>query len=264
MKFFDASTADDLAPIAAVLGDLQRRAAALGVEIMVVGAVARDILVRHHVGLTPERATTDIDIAVAVASWNEFDALTRPLDGPPRIPHEFRVLGTTVDIIPFGGIESTGRTIMWPNDHEMHMLGFAEAFASAVAVKLPHNVEVPVASLPAQSLLKLLAWRDRGRNNRKDAIDMRTILRAYHEGPYFDALYEEQAELLERYDFDPMTAGAAWIGQEAAALISAADRTLIRETVLGGNDALGALAADMGGGRTSDNLSLLTAYREAF
>ena len=56
MRSFDASTAADLEPIALVLADLQYRADECGVEIMVVGATARDILIRHVVGSVPERA----------------------------------------------------------------------------------------------------------------------------------------------------------------------------------------------------------------
>ena len=146
----------------------------------------------------------------------------------------------------------------------MNVLGFAEALASAVRVKLPHQIEVSVASLPAQSILKLLAWRDRRWNSRKDAVDMRTLLMAYHAGPYFDALYEEHIDLLELHHFDPMIAGAERIGRDASALISDADRTVIRDTLLCDDDVLGALAADMGSGRVSDNRALLEAYRHGF
>ena len=69
MTYFDVSTAADLQPIAAVVADIQRRAESLGISIMVVGAIARDILVRYQLGIDPARVTSDIDIAIAVASW---------------------------------------------------------------------------------------------------------------------------------------------------------------------------------------------------
>ncbi len=80
MRFLDASTASDLIPIASAVERIQRHATGLGIDIMVVGAVARDILMQHYVGLTPERATADLDIAIAVSSWAGFDTLTDPLD----------------------------------------------------------------------------------------------------------------------------------------------------------------------------------------
>jgi predicted nucleotidyltransferase len=95
-------------------------------------------------------------------------------------------------------------------------------------------------------------------------VDLRTILLAYHAGPYLDALYEEYVDLLEQHDFDPMAAGAERIGRDAAALISDVDRDVILSTLLLPEDVLDALAADMGGGRITDNRSLLEAYRRGF
>jgi len=264
MNYLDASTASDLCPVAAALRGIQTRAIDLGIDIMVVGATARDILLQHHVGLTPERATADVDVAIAVSGWEDFDALTGPLDNPSKRSHEFRVGDMTVDIIPFGGVENADRTILWPDEHRMNVLGFAEAMASAVHVALPLQIEVAVASLPAQSLLKLIAWRDRRFIGRKDAVDLRTILLAYHRGPYHDALYDDHFDLLEKRDFVPDTAGAERIGSDAAALVGEADRAVVRDTLLLRDDLMGALAGDMGGGRIADNRSLLEAYRDGF
>lgn len=259
MTFFDVSTAADLEPIAAVVADIQRLADSLGIGIMVVGAIARDILVRYQLGIDPARVTSDIDIAIAVASWADVHKLTQPLDGPPKIPHRFVVRGVDVDMIPFGAIESSKRTIRWPNDHEMSVFGFKEAFRGAVSVKLPGDVVVPVASLAAQSVLKLLAWHGRRYDTKRDAIDLRTILRAYHEGPYLDELYGGHRELLERNDYDPMTAGAEWIGRDAGALLAPRNRQTVVRRFLSPDELLDALAADMGRART--NKPLLMAYR---
>ncbi len=84
--------------------------------------------------------------------------------------------------------------------------------AAAVTVALPDGVSVAVASLPSQSLLKLFAWRDRGNQNARDAIDLRYILLAYSEGRYLDALYTAHEDLVERNDFDPRLAGAERLG----------------------------------------------------
>ncbi len=65
MTFFDVSTAADLRPVAGVLAEIHRRAEPHGMEVMVVGAVARDILITHASGSAPNRATADVDVAVA-------------------------------------------------------------------------------------------------------------------------------------------------------------------------------------------------------
>jgi predicted nucleotidyltransferase len=145
-----------------------------------------------------------------------------------------------VDIVPFGEIESETRTITWSNDFRLDVFGFREAFASAVQVRLPGGLVVAVASLPAQSLLKLFAWRDRRYQSRRDAVDLKAILCAYHEGRYFEELYAEYGSLLDKHDFDHQLAGAERIGREACALIG-----------------------DMGGA-PDVNGALLSAYRDGF
>jgi predicted nucleotidyltransferase len=259
MRSFNASTAAELEPVALVLADLQRRADECAVGLMVVGAIARDILIRHVVGSVPERATADIDVAVAVSSWSQLKRLTRPFTPRAGSEHKFEVRSTEVDVIPFGDIEDARRTITWPNEHRMTVFGFREAMAAAVRVTLPGNVVVAVASLPAQSLLKLVAWRDRHYDDRRDAIDLKTILCAYHEGPYFDELYENYQHLIEKHDFDPRLAGAARIGLEARALIAAESVGFVTD-LLDSAEQSGLMAADMGG-LIRENRALLAAYR---
>lgn len=262
MSFFNASTIADLEPAAMVLAEVHRRATECGSDIMVVGAVARDILIHHATGSAPHRATADIDIAVAVSSWQDVDRLTGTLEETGGGVHKFLVRGVEVDIIPFGGIESQERTITWPNHHMMDVSGFKEALDAAVHVALPGGLTIAVASLPAQSVLKLFAWRDRRYQNRRDAIDLRTILEAYHEGPYLDELYANYESLLVRHDFDPVCAGAERLGHEASAIIGPANRRVVTE-LLFSDERFSALAADMGP-LIGENRALLSAYRGGF
>lgn len=85
-----------------------------------------------------------------------------------------------------------------------------------------------VASLAAQLPLKILAWRDRRHDGDKDAIDVGTILRAYSEGADLEDLYEHDPALLDRFDFDPLLAGAARLGAEAAVLLDPESRQVLR------------------------------------
>jgi predicted nucleotidyltransferase len=260
MPSFNASTAADLEPIALVLSDLQHRADECGVEVMVVGATARDILIRHVVGSVPERATADIDVAVAVSSWSQLRQLTAPFTRRIGSEHKFEMRGTEVDVIPFGEIEDRARTITWPDDHEMNVFGFREAMAAAVRVTLPFGLDVAVASLPAQSLLKLFAWLDRHYDDSRDAIDLKTIMCAYHEGPHLEELYTSHASLIESHDFDPKLAGAHRIGREARALIARENLGMVTD-LLDSSQHFDLLAADMGG-LVRENLALLAAYRK--
>ena len=199
MIFYDASTDPELAVETAVLTEVVRAAAAVGVEVLVIGAVARDIVIRHLLGARPERATKDVDVAVAVAvaDWAAYEDLTSSLQRSSGPSHRFVVDGVDVDVIPFGGVESPGRSITWPDEMTMDVHGFAEAHRRAVLVRLPGGLEVRVASLAAQSALKALAWRDRRHEGTKDAIDLRTILTAASEGSNLDDLYALHPDLLE-------------------------------------------------------------------
>ncbi len=95
-------------------------------------------------------------------------------------------------------------------------------------VHLPGGLRVRVASPAAQSAPKILAWRGRRHEGDQDAIDVGTILRAYSEGAYLEELYEHDAVLLERFEFDPLLAGAARLGAEAAVLLDPASRQVLR------------------------------------
>lgn len=133
------------------------------------------------------------------------------------LPHyEFR--GTPVDVIPYGPSEDSSRTVTFDNDHVLDVTGFAEAAERPVLATLPGGSRVAVASLESQSILKILAWRDRGdHTHRKDALDLETILAAASSGIYRERLWRDDA--LERYAFDIDLAGAHRLGCEAAATL---------------------------------------------
>ncbi|NUR47501.1 MAG: hypothetical protein HOV71_05140 [Hamadaea sp.] len=261
MKFFDASQNAELEPVALILGDVMREAERVGADIMVVGAAARDILIRQVIGIPPSRATADVDVAIAVSSWAEVAKLSEALE-PAGSVHRFRVRGTDVDIIPFGEIETEGRTITWPNDHMMDVFGFREAFAHAVTVRMPSGADVAVASLPAQSLLKLFAWRDRRDQDRRDAIDFRSILDSYQHGPYFDELYETYGDLVEINEYVPGHAAAHRMGMEASRLIALPDHRIVLD-LLDDKETGDRLVEDMGGLR-AESSDLVSAYRRGF
>jgi predicted nucleotidyltransferase len=58
----------------------------------------------------------------------------------------------------------------------MSVAGFREAFESTVKVILRRDplLEIKVASLPSLTALKLVAWKNRGITNNKDAKDIGT------------------------------------------------------------------------------------------
>lgn len=62
-----------------VIAAVQAGARAQGVELLLVGAAARDLLLVHVYGQRVRRATKDVDFAVALASWETFEQLQAQL-----------------------------------------------------------------------------------------------------------------------------------------------------------------------------------------
>ena len=72
MSSYDASTDPEFTLLGTVSADLLAHARRHRVDVLLVGAAARDMLIRHATGTLPQRATADIDIAVAVANWDAY------------------------------------------------------------------------------------------------------------------------------------------------------------------------------------------------
>ncbi|MEQ9107812.1 MAG: hypothetical protein RLO04_10130 [Limnobacter sp.] len=88
-----------------------------------------------------------------------------------------------------------------------------------VSIELKAGVVVKVASLPAIALLKIMAWKDRGKNTRgKDAIDLITICKQYQWAGNFERLFDEFPEQLEIYNDHDLA--SAWMLGHDTALIS--------------------------------------------
>lgn len=213
------STDPEIALATTVLLELDSAATRVGIEFLVVGATARNMVARSIAGATPERATRDVDIAIVVADWSEVGRLGAAFRGTDRLAHRFEIGGVPVDIIPCGAIESPARTVAWPNDFTMHTLGFREAFQSSQPVLLPGRLAVRIPSIAAQVLLKPVAWYDRHWDSTKDAIDLRTMLDWTSTGPLLEQLYEDNADLVELYDYDVALAGAHSIGKVIRSLL---------------------------------------------
>lgn len=217
-----------------VIRDVKNAVTGLGLDIFLVGATARIILLENVFGLHTGRATHDIDFAFAVENWDQFQAIKDRLTStsgfeevrgevqrltckPANVEHRF-----VVDLIPFGGLESSRNTIAWPPDMSimMNVAGYRDVHASAVQVEVGPGIVISIASIPGIAILKLFAWVDRGRENPKDAIDLVTLLRQYNEAGNQDRVYEDAIAALEDVGYDIELAGAWLLGRDAFAMSS--------------------------------------------
>ena len=93
-------------PIVDALYFLKRIADSFGIPFFVIGAFARDLILKHGYGIEPRRKTGDIDLGVEVDSWEQFRELTESLIAtgqffPTPEKQRFRHGTTLVDILPF-------------------------------------------------------------------------------------------------------------------------------------------------------------------
>lgn len=160
-----SSTAPRLAVAAQVLASVTAVAEQHAAPLLVIGATARDILSQAVVGSPPGRATADVDVAVAVPSWEAYAALATGFVRVERHPHRFEVAGVPVDLVPFGGLESEAGVLDWSDGARMSTLGLREAYAHSLTAALPGGHEVRMPSIAGLTALKLQAWARSGRGS---------------------------------------------------------------------------------------------------
>jgi predicted nucleotidyltransferase len=228
---FDFSQKPDLVPLATVVQALQVVAQPLGIGYFLMGAAARDLMLQHAHNIAPSRLTEDVDFAVSVRDWPSFESLrtalldTNQFSGiPTPAIHKLRhkATGLPLDIVPFGGIENTNRTISWPPDHHIAFdcFGAREAFEASIPVQLPNNVTLRVASIPALALLKITAWADRKHSHAgRDAGDLLLYGRHYMDCDNFDRAAKDHPDLFTTDDYDHETTGARLLGRDIANLL---------------------------------------------
>lgn len=204
------------------------------IDFYIVGATARDILLTNLYGLIPERKTMDIDIAIAISNWEEFEIIEREL--PQRKYFEkdsyqkqrFIYKGFyAIDVIPFGKIAQKDGNIYWPPDGviAMSVSGFPEIAAATISVSVDNEFDIKVSSLSGFFLLKLMAWKDRHLYSAKDAYDIALILDHYIEINQQRA-YEEHYDLYEAEPFDQIEASGRLIARDIKVLIGANKATM--------------------------------------
>lgn len=186
----------------------------IGQDFCVIGATARDFLFIQK-DENPPRRTKDLDIAVAISSWEPFEIITNALvfNGflkdtyqKQRFLHE----GFVIDVIPYGDIAKNDGWLYWPPDENpaMNVTGFEEALSNSLTVSVDNIFTVKVASLAGLFLLKFSAWLDRGIRTDKDALDMSAVMERYFS---FNMEENPHDEVFDWSDFDIYVAGSYWL-----------------------------------------------------
>lgn len=220
-------------------GEVSKVTDELEIPFIVVGAMARDLILHHVYKARIQRATNDIDFGIQVSSWNELDRLKSELCkiGYREDEQAQRMLDPRdriVDLVPFGPLQDEHADIIFPpkGNFKMSVLGFQDAMDSSIRVIIqnePH-IEVSVVSPPGLALLKIIAWRDRAREKRnKDAADLAYLIETYEKvGDISLRIYDVRG-LMEFYEWDMALASAFLLGQDSKSIAKNETKIMVND-----------------------------------
>lgn len=193
-------------------------------DIMVVGAACRDILQSAQGHDFRLRATADVDLGLAIASWTAYDELTEGLARAGDTGIRFRIAGVPADLLPFGPVEDPPGTVTPTTRREsMNVWGFAEVFKNALPLPLRGGSTIRIPTIAGYTALKLAAWLDRSAYDEyKDASDIATAIYWYLESKAVeDRIYETDHgnQLLIEEKLNTSMVSARLMGEDIAATV---------------------------------------------
>ena len=202
----------------------------IGLKLYVVGATARDIMMKLLDEYPSRRKTRDLDVAIALSDWSQFDNLSEILQknhfrkAPAN--QKFYYEGEDhdndyeVDIVPFGDIAGENETLVWPPEYELEMSVkcFTDVMDHSIAVSINNSFDVNIATLAGQFFIKLDSYMDRHTKNHKDADDMFFILEKYYVSKVLDSDEIPDDVILE--EDNEIIRGAQWLASEIKHILS--------------------------------------------
>ena len=200
----------------------------LGLDLYVVGATARDLMMKMLDEAPSKRKTRDLDVAIALSDWSQFDNLSKELLEnhflKEKAKQKFYYKGEQnrndyeVDIVPFGDI-AEDEVIQWPPDStpEMSVKCFTDVMNHSIPISIDGKFTVNIAPLAGQFFIKLDSWMDRHDYNHKDADDMFFILDKF----YMTSIMDDQTPTDDVDDNEEdLIRGAQWIASIMRSILS--------------------------------------------
>ena len=197
---------------------------------LLIGAIARDLLDQLN-NIKSVRLTKDLDFAVSISAWDDFEKLAASLllsknfrrSSNKRCRFIHIPTDVPIDIIPFGKIDEPDFSISWPPDKDsgMSTLGFREAYDDSVEVVLSEEpfIKIRIPSRAGLAILKFISW---GENpaRRKDASDIMHLIQNYLDSNNEGRLYNQDSDLMDVDNFDYECAAAILLGRDIASIAS--------------------------------------------
>lgn len=205
----------------------------MSLDFFVVGAIARDILFYEVFDAKiPLRGTSDVDLAICVKSWKDYDRAINELirSGDFEKERDRQRLkykkNLRVDIIPYGKIANGKKIIEWPSPDssvKMSVSGFKEAYDSAVEIKINKGRPIKIASLEGLTILKIIAWNER--KSSKDAQDLKTLLTSYFtlHIETIENIYDQYSDLIMEVKGNTEKTGIRILGERISLILHTAE-----------------------------------------
>ncbi|HEX7573763.1 MAG TPA: hypothetical protein VF514_11765 [Bacteroidota bacterium] len=194
--------------------------------LFVVGATARDLVLKYAHGLESPRMSVDIDVAIQVSEWDQFNRFVKALVDT----REFRSTnlgyrfvctnGETLDVLPFGPIAGAKSLIAFPNalDFVLSVVGFEEAFEASIKVILSRSshLELQSCSPAGLAMLKLFSWDHGFPGRAKDGEDFMFVAEHYFDAGNDIRLLTHASDLMNDVPVNLDLAGARLLGRDIA------------------------------------------------
>jgi predicted nucleotidyltransferase len=187
-------------------------------------------------GQRPARGTKDIDFAIMVSSFAEYDAIKDSLlnrgFNQAKMPWTLYHDGynVAIDLLPYGQIEENDTINFTDRAVNVVVLGFRESLEEAEEIRLDEKFTVHVPPLHGMCMLKLIAWADRPEIRGTDLEDIYYIVSKYYEVS-IDEIMEYNPELLDKEPFNRMLIAARMLGRKIATALGKSEP--LKERVMG-------------------------------
>lgn len=176
---------------------------ARGILHYLIGGQARDLLLSKR-DITPMALTRDIDFAIMVQDFGQFEGLRMALRevGFEETGLGYRMIWpksrTMVDLLPFGEISMDDMVHFPPPAFDLSVLGFRELMneLDTCFIDQAQTLSMPIAPLHGIFLLKVISWDDRPEVRGKDLNDLRQILSHYWDF-FQDEAYTHHFDIFE-------------------------------------------------------------------
>ncbi len=192
-----------------------------GIQFMIIGAKARDIISEQSGLPLSARKTSDVDFGILIDNWNTLEALRKSFEADKSIKESsskdnkirYYFNETPFDLLPFGGVEKDGK-VSWPPFYDtiMTVIGHQEALDYASDIEIGTR-RIKVVTPEMLVALKIVSWEENPARQR-DADDINYIISNYEriDPDTDDYIWDNHEDLPEKFDHDMSLAAIALLG----------------------------------------------------